>query len=368
MDDTLYEGPSTDLTDAQEKALILLQIFSATLSLIGSSVIVCKILKTKECGKKSSSPYDRIILGLSSCDLVSSVTFAASPFMLPRETSSRVWAFGNDGTCTLLGFLIQSFCFWAIWYNCILSFYYLLTVRFQVKRKEFSRKYELWMHLSGLIFFPLTAAIGFVGNFYAEERYNMICWIGEVPKGCYDTGNCWGPIVAYIFGVPAIVITPLAVVINNLVIYVFVRNTFGSVTAASGSHCESSSVGNDFESSPPSTDDMTDEDIENSSSAHERVLKQQRLKKEAAGQGFLYVSCFMLTLFPAFVIQMLEGYTENGDENLAKVYPLLVLNSMFFPLQGFFNVFIYVRPRYTRLKAAEPERSVPWILSQVLFE
>ncbi len=156
-------GSLTSLSDNQEKTLIILQICSATLSLIGSSVIVFKILRSSH-QNKTSTPYERIILGLSSCDLVASLTYALGPFLLPSETSERVWAFGNDITCTWLGFLTQPACFWAIWYICILSFYFLLTVRFHVTRREFTRKYEFWMHLFGAVFFPLTAVIGLLGG------------------------------------------------------------------------------------------------------------------------------------------------------------------------------------------------------------
>jgi len=343
---------STDLSEGQEIALILLQMCSATLSLIGSSLIVIKILRSLH-RNNSSTPYDRIILGLSSCDIVASFTYMLAPFLLPSNTSNRVWAFGSDRTCTWLGFLAQLACYWAIWYNCILSFYYLLTVRFQVKRKEFTRKYELWMHLSGAIFFPLTAIIGLIGNWYSEMRYAMICWIGEVPKGCQ---GCWGVLVAYLFGAPSSIMTLLAVVINNIIIYVFVRRNLLSSTPSSAASSE-------FE--------LTD--IENSSqslsiSSPQRVSKQQRLRKEAATQGFLYVTTFLLTFLPAFSIQVIEGMVKLGEENLQQVYPLLVLNAILLPLQGFFNVFIYVRPNYNRFKAKNPDDSMTSILKHALFD
>ena len=350
MNDTLVDDvldPSTALSDKQEKTLILLQIGSSVLSLIGSSVIVFKIIRGLH-REQSSSPYDRIILGLSSCDVISSLTYAVGPFLLPSDTSDRVWAFGNDTTCTWLGFLTQLACFWAIWYNCILSFYYLLTVRFQVKRTEFTRKYELWMHLSGAIFFPITSVIGLVGDFYSEERYAMICWIGEVPKGCYETGNCWGELVAYIYGAPSTLITLLSLIINNTIIYIFVRKNLGSSPPSTGEDCETGS--------------------QTTETSSQRLTVQERLRKEAAIQGFLYVSTFMLTFLPAFAIQVLEGMTKFGDENLAQMYPLLVMNSILLPLQGFFNVFIYVRPSYKRFRAAQPDKPLPFILKKALFD
>lgn len=351
--DDVIGSSSSDLSDQQEITLVLLQFCSAILSLIGSSTIVFKIIRNLS-RTKSSLPYDRIILGLSSCDIASSLTYAVSPFLLPRETSPRAVALGNQSTCTYIGFMSQCVCLWAIWYNCILSFYYLLTVRFQVKRKEFSRKYELWLHLSGAIFFPLTATVALFGDWYAEERYNMICWIGEVPKGCYETGNCYGTMVAYIYGALPTVVTLFSVIINNLIIYIFVRRSLLS--------------------SPKTSTQSETSDIENNCSNEEGkdssqgLSVKQQLAKEAATQGFLYVSTFLLTFLPAFLIQIIEGFLPRGMENLAQVYPLLVLNSILMPLQGFFNVFIYVRPTYNRFRAAHPEKSKWLILKQALFD
>jgi len=357
---SMLMATGSSLSDSQEKILILLQIGSAILSVSGSGVIVCKILRSM---KRSSSPYDRIILGLSSCDFVSSFTYAVGPFLLPSDTSQRVWAFGNDTTCTWLGFFAQLACLWAIWYNCVLSFYYLLTVRFKVKRREFTRKYELWMHLPGAIFFPLTAFIGLVGNWYSEERFAMLCWIGEVPKGCYDTGDCWGALVAFIFGASTTVITIFSVVINNIVIYVFVRkNLRSSPPSTAGSFEFECKSGSDSESE--SEGEMSD--IEGSTTQGHSIRHQ--LRHEAAIQGFLYVSTFLLVFTPAFVMQVLEGMTNFGDENLSQMYPLLVLNSLLLPLQGFFNVFIYVRPSYKRFRAAQPEKSTLFVLQHALFD
>ncbi len=180
----------------------------------------------------------------------------------------------------------------------------------------------------------------------------MICWIGEVPKDCYETGNCWGELVAYTFGAPSTIITVLALLINNIIIYMHVRKNLQSSPAVTAQNSESEN-GNETSG------------IENLS---QRISIRQRLRREAAAQGFLYVSTFLLTFVPAFVIQVIEGMTPLGDENIAQMYPLLVMNSILLPLQGFFNVFINVRPSYKRFRAAHPEKSKRTILKQALFD
>jgi len=61
---------------------------------------------------------------------------------------------------------------------------------------------------------------------------------------------------------------------------------------------------------------------------------------------FLYVAFFFVTVTPNFVLQILEvnfGYTSD---DYGKTYPLFLFRSTLLPLQGFFNVFIYLKPAY----------------------
>ena len=73
--------------------------------------------------KRPITPYDRIMVGLSSTDIIASLSYALGPFLVPQSTSQRVWAIGNVASCTTLGFLTQ-LSFWSVWYNCMLSFYW----------------------------------------------------------------------------------------------------------------------------------------------------------------------------------------------------------------------------------------------------
>jgi hypothetical protein len=327
---------STVLSDQQEITLVVIQILSATLSLIGSCTIVLKILRCL-LNNKHTSPYDRIILGLSGCDILGGITYAVGPFLLPNETSIRVSAFGSRSTCAILGFLTQFPCMSAIWYNGLLSFYYLLTVRFQVRRTDFVKKYESWMHLSAL-FFPATAVTGYIFDWYDEQDLSMTCWAKY-------------PIVGYIFGAIPMVITFLAVIINNIVIYTYVRKSLYCVEPQSRMY---------------TTDDT--ESQESSEDVVGLTPLQKRLKREAATQGFLYVASFLMTSTPIFVTQILGGSFGYGPDDQERLYPLLILNALLLPLQGFFNVFIYVRPTYTRFKAANPNKAAWPILKQALFD
>jgi len=100
----------TTLTDGQMRVMSILGLISGTLSVLGSSVIIYRAYKNR----RNSSPYDRLMLCLSFCDIVASISFGYGPFMLPEATSERVWARGTNRSCSALGFLTQ-FAFAAVW-------------------------------------------------------------------------------------------------------------------------------------------------------------------------------------------------------------------------------------------------------------
>jgi len=300
----------SELSDGQEIVLSVLQVVSASLSLIGSSTIVYKIVrKLERC--KTTAPYDRIMLGLSGCDILASITYAAAPFLLPKSTSQRVWAMGTDWTCSRLGFLTQLACLWAVWYNALLSFYFLLTVRFQVKPDVFRRRYEPWMHLSGAIFFPVTAIVGLAGDWYSEEKLTMMCWIGEVPGG-------HGFLVAALFGGIPTAITLLSLIINNIVIYAFVRKSL-LLPSQAATATTTTTEANDPETTTKTTETKNREsseiDVEENTESQSNDRSQsleERLTREIAIQGLLYVTSFILTITPGFILSFLEGvgFTE----------------------------------------------------------
>lgn len=289
------------------------------MSLIGSSLIVFKILRDFALNW-SMMPYERIIFGLSTFDILSSITLAINPFLKPRETGNT-WAFGSPATCQASGVLTQLSLFWAWWYNGILSYYFLLTVLSQVRLKNYVRIYEPWLHLSG-IYFLITSIIGYRRGWYGALEIGRYCWVTD-------------PILEWIFGLIPIQFTNLSLIINYSIIYAIVRKSLRS-------------------------------------SEHETVAGptsvQERIKREAMTLMFLYVAFFQLATLPGGFIWGLETYFGFTKDNLGKIYPLLVLDAIFLPLQGFFNFFVYLKPTYTRFRAANPNKPMHFVLHQALFD
>jgi hypothetical protein len=142
----------SDLSDAQNIAMAAGAFPSALLSLGGSLVIIYTVVQTR--GHIMGS-YECILLGLSVCDIILTVSWTLAPFLTPKDASQRITALGNDATCNMGGFLWQ-FSYSTYWYNGLLSFYYLTTIVYGWSEDRFKK---LAPYLHGLcIGFPLVTA------------------------------------------------------------------------------------------------------------------------------------------------------------------------------------------------------------------
>ena len=72
-----------------------------------------------------------------------------------------------------------------------------------------------------------------------------------------------------------------------------------------------------------------------------------KITQRVATQSFLYVASFALCWGFLLVIQVTRMVDLQGLVD-GKYFTLMVLHGMFFPSQGFFNAFVYVRPRYVQ--------------------
>ena len=111
-----HDPDVTTLADSQENLLSILGLITGCMSMLGSTLIASRVWRNYR--KHTTTPYERMMGALSCCDVVSSFAFGFAPLLLPKDTSPRAWASGNEMTCNMLGFLTQ-FSFAAVW--CVLE-------------------------------------------------------------------------------------------------------------------------------------------------------------------------------------------------------------------------------------------------------
>ena len=88
MLDDVEDERLTSLSDAQQIILCVLMIFSGCLSVFGSATIIYRVIKNPT----GTNSYNRIMLGLSFFDILASMSLITTPFLLPAESSHRIWA------------------------------------------------------------------------------------------------------------------------------------------------------------------------------------------------------------------------------------------------------------------------------------
>ena len=140
-------------------------------------------------------------------------------------------------------------------------------------------------------------------------RITQVCWIGEYPADCEAEGTCVSTMIGWIYAGLPFVLVFLGLPIINLIIFLYVRKQFGFSLA----------------NVADKTQDLTP-----------RQQAQQMRVREVAQQGFMYVVFFYVSYTPAFVVRVLEGLGMDGEKE-ENIYWVLIMNSIFLPLQGWFN-------------------------------
>lgn len=325
-------------THTQQVHLSIWPHFTGPLSMVGSGLIICEVLRDP---KKRRKVYHRLLLAMSICDLNTSLWYSLSTVAIPRGTENVYAPSGTRGTCTAQGFFIQ-FGIATPLYNAALAIYYLLIVRYQWKEQRI-RKAEKALHAAPLAWAAATslASLGMT----LLNNANLWCWIASVPLGCTGSrrnggvndcergDNAWIYRWAFFYG-------PLwfAIALSGVAMVM----TWG-VVRKTEAQTDKRRIA--LEVSPGGTADEDDGEAEN------RSRNQQRGKRsrQVATQAFFYMLAFFLSWTPATLtrfIQMVWGKTY---------YPIILMMAIFTPLQGFFNFLVYSRPRWMRFRKSHPE-------------
>jgi hypothetical protein len=170
-----------------QRALAILPMITGTISGLSSLFVIRFILGEREHLKK---PYYRLILGLSSMDVLFSFNAAVSTLVLPRDTPDVQFAYGTTFTCEVSGFLWQVGQ-GTVFYSACLSFFYLLTIRFGIKEKTIGRYIEPWLHIVS-IGWPLALAIVGLSFDYFNALGGGLGWCYFVSDYNGARSKVWG--------------------------------------------------------------------------------------------------------------------------------------------------------------------------------
>lgn len=288
------------------------------LSILGSSYILKHILTSKE---RRSQVYHHILLGLCAYDIIASFTMFWGTWAIPSGTPNVYLASGTIGTCNAQAFLQQLGVAVPI-YTAELAAYYFLVVSFSWKERQLKR-IEILLHLIPSALGWTSSIVGIATNSFSDSVF--WCWYSPDKYG-FRFGFFYGIVWACIL------------LVCLLMALMYMKVLMQERKVKKYQH--------------PNVVGATQTDTDRQTKQQRREKKASASKKIAA-QAILYSGSFILTWLFASWARIYE--MVNGKD---APFAIQALFTIFSPLQGFFNMWIYFRPRYARYRLDHPDFSI----------
>ena len=326
---------------------IYIPLLTGTLSVLGSGSILYSIYARRTI--KFKDPQHRILGMMSIFDILYSINKAL--MFLTYPSGLGVPTFGNAWTCALQGFFTQ-FGYAAGSYNLVLSLYYFLIINRGMSKEQFGKCWEKILHGVVVICHISFAIIGVsIGLFNPTPGF---CYItpGSYGTNCSLAGeNCkFQSTAAYFYEAFAqgwIQLAYVVIIVTNLLIWLYVRRQeqqmkkYRTTTTTTAAAVGQGGGGDDNQLS--------------------EMEKKSSYARNVFIQSMLYVGAFVSSWSWATVFHLVAWTT-----GVSVPWITLLINT-FLPLQGFWNAFIYARPRYIRLKKQHAHLGCIDIVKLVFF-
>ena len=355
MNDDQYNSPTVDDNDlawwddddwtlGKERASVVVPKISGFLSMVGSVCIICEVLaehrshhpancdnrrqQTQQVGQSEGSggglgAIHRVLLSLSVADLLSSFAWFLSRWPSPTSLENSYhdywWgAHGSIGWCNFQGYIYHVGLTSSPSFNCILSLYYLLIVKYSW-REHSILKLDKWLQPMVWIFATGTAILPIPLHLY-NNSYEL-CWIEASPLECSQDDDDFictrgNANHAWIYALAFSLFPPYICLMLSIVFMAMIYATVRKVEARN------------LRYGGISDNEMT----------------RQRSKR-VRNQAILYCGAFFLAQFPDIVSSCL--YYTTGIWNH---YSDLLVYGVFAPCQGLLNFIVFARQREHSMK------------------
>lgn len=305
----------------QEKWLAIAPKPFSLLSILGSGFILKHILISKE---RRSQVYHHILIGLCVYDIISSFTRFWGTWAIPSGTPDVYLASGSQETCNAQAFLQQLGVAVPI-YTAESALYYFLVVAFGWKERQL-KKIEIVLHLIPSALGWASSIVGIATNSFSASA--LWCWYSPDATNL-RFGFCYGVVWACIFLVCILMAAMyMKVFMQERKLRKYQHPIVGRKEGA--------------------TITDTEQKKKNKASA-----SKASASKRIAVQGILYSGSFILAWLFASWARIYE--MANGTTAPFAIQALFTITS---PLQGFFNMLVYFRPKYLSYRRDHPDFSI----------
>jgi len=312
-------------------------------------------------GSAESTPYRRIILGLSISDIFRSLGLLFGPLAVPI-TKVSLTVENEVLSCRVNGLVLQVATTALAMHTVFLSVYYLFKLKYRMSNESFKHRIERRVRAFIVLFSLMSGIVPLVMNAYHISSLTLsTCTIANAPTGCWREDDCDPAyrrvfrILSYLLVVGvnvvfmAMIITIMAVLYHHtFVLKRRIQREVSVPTALRSSEDEAPNVTDEKEVAK-------ERDIE----VGKPQIRVQQLSKlyhnEMMTQAISFVGIYFLMYIPVMV-------AHAGDPPDF----LLAITMIFFPLGGFLNILVYTRPKVAELRRRYPECSRPRGLWMVL--
>ncbi|KAL3935704.1 MAG: hypothetical protein SGBAC_008832, partial [Bacillariaceae sp.] len=381
-------------SDTQERLLAFLPIPSALLSVFGSSMIIYMVFKSRQ--ERKLTPYLRLLFAMSVYDIVYSLIWCVAAFLRPEDTSPRVLSLGNKTTCNVLGF-INELSHGTIIYQGMLGLYFLLTARYGYSNSYIASRIEPWMHIISIGYPLCFATAEALLDGYGEVIMGIGCWVVVTTENCTNNFLCAPRILRYLSCAIPLFIGCVSLIVVNRTILLYAREQM--MPAFHGTSRSFALTNNITRFSSKDDADQYDDSEDSSTTEPQsnfvftgtdrcknetgvdiltgsvRTLThfnkdQARRLKLVSSQTVLFVVSFLSCNIWTGITGLIEDSGDSLQADLAmlvRTYPVFALQAIFSPLQGFFNLMVFIRPKYLKYRHLHEEESRLWVIRRSIF-
>jgi len=335
------------MDDTRLKTSLVLSTTSGVISTLGSILIILVLLRSP---KKLGSTYRRLVFGMSCMDILHSLVYVAAGLPVPDD--ELIWrsnnAIGNIATCNVQGFMNYTGLMGSVFYDCMLSIYFIMVVVYSKREDFFQKRIEPLFHAISVLF-PSG-----IGIFLLVTKYfngvGIVCWIASYPAECeFDpqtkcTRGEHATRFKYYFQYGPLALIALIFFACMIRLSCFITKQFKKMKTYGANEFKANVKKKKKNmQSKPSLSGVSTQRVKRTINAK----KSRNEIKQTFTQAMLYISAMVLTLsFP--VLRLLTKEIE---------WTVLALQNFFLPLLGFFNFFIFIRPRIVVIMESKPELS-----------
>jgi len=326
------------------------QAVAALISILASSIFIWMILRSQ---KRLSTPYHRLIIGLCVTDILFSLPQATCNMLSPAELDYRVWnARGNEATCDAHGFIQHLGLFGGLLYNCSLSFYYLAVIKYEKKDEYIRDKLEPFLHGIPIIVTLTYNIYRLIGKHYNDNGGGYCGFSNNNPYHClggYEIGETRDgfdiPCGRGFKGHVIVDILDNILLLGSLVIIMISLRLIYRAVLTQEQKMDNYGLNAQLRLlRRASTSQVFHTQLAPSCPTLRRSGSRNVMYKAAA-----YSCAFFLVWTPSIIVKIVGNWP----------IPLEYIHGILNPLQGLFNLLIYMHPRILAAKRSK-HKNISW--------